>query len=220
MVALPSHGSLAGTAPHLTYSPVKDYHGGDSFTFRVSDGRLESAEATISIEVRSVNDAPRAALSLPAAGAQFVPPIGIDLEAMATDVDGTISLVEFFADGTRLGEASASPYRLSWEGAPVGHASLTAKATDDQGLISGSAAVEVDVLAALGSAEVLPDGSFQVTLVGEPSREYVIEVSDDLAAWTPLRTEPVSAEGVLRFRDQMDAASGQRFYRATLVLLP
>ncbi len=56
----PSHGSLDGTPPNLTYTPQANYHGGDSFTFRVSDGTNTSNLATVLITVASVNDPPQA----------------------------------------------------------------------------------------------------------------------------------------------------------------
>jgi hypothetical protein len=54
----PSHGSVTGVAPDVTYKPSADYNGPDSFNFSVSDGRGGSATATISITVNPVNDAP------------------------------------------------------------------------------------------------------------------------------------------------------------------
>lgn len=54
----PSHGSLSGTAPNLTYTPAANYNGPDSFTFTVNDGSGPSAPATVDITVNAVNDAP------------------------------------------------------------------------------------------------------------------------------------------------------------------
>lgn len=51
VVTTPSHGSLTGSAPDLTYSPTADYTGPDTFTFRVSDGELDSNIATVGITV-------------------------------------------------------------------------------------------------------------------------------------------------------------------------
>jgi regulation of enolase protein 1 (concanavalin A-like superfamily) len=57
----PSMGSLSGTAPELTYTPAADANGNDSFTFRASDGKLQTETVTVSITVRTMNDAPTAA---------------------------------------------------------------------------------------------------------------------------------------------------------------
>jgi hypothetical protein len=56
----PAHGTLSGTAPELTYTPDLDFNGDDLFTFKASDGANESNEATVSITVTPVNDAPTA----------------------------------------------------------------------------------------------------------------------------------------------------------------
>jgi hypothetical protein len=58
LVTTPTFGTLSGTAPDLTYKPVLNYNGDDSFTFSVSDGTSTSAPATVSITVTAVNDVP------------------------------------------------------------------------------------------------------------------------------------------------------------------
>lgn len=58
VVSTPTKGAITGTAPNLTYSPSADFNGSDGFTFRVNDGSLNSATATVSITVMPVNDAP------------------------------------------------------------------------------------------------------------------------------------------------------------------
>jgi VCBS repeat-containing protein len=58
----PGHGTLGRNANgSFTYTPVADYNGTDSFTYRASDGGLESSPATVTITVSAVNDAPTAA---------------------------------------------------------------------------------------------------------------------------------------------------------------
>jgi hypothetical protein len=57
-VGSPAHGTLTGTPPNLRYEPASDFAGFDSFTYKASDGRLESALLTVGITVRSVNDVP------------------------------------------------------------------------------------------------------------------------------------------------------------------
>ena len=51
VVSGPSHGSLSGTAPNLTYTPAAGYSGSDSFTFKANDGKVDSNTATVSITV-------------------------------------------------------------------------------------------------------------------------------------------------------------------------
>jgi hypothetical protein len=54
----PANGTFSSAAQNLTYTPKADFNGNDSITFRVSDGILNSADATVSIGVKPVNDAP------------------------------------------------------------------------------------------------------------------------------------------------------------------
>ncbi|MBF8305490.1 MAG: family of calcium-binding protein [Acidobacteria bacterium] len=58
IVEPPKNGSVNGAPPNLTYTPARDFHGEDRFTFKVSDGDLESAPAAVRVSVRPVNDAP------------------------------------------------------------------------------------------------------------------------------------------------------------------
>jgi endonuclease G len=60
IVTPPNHGVLSGSGPTFTYTPAQDFHGADSFTFRVNDGNHDSNTSTVSITVTAVNDAPTA----------------------------------------------------------------------------------------------------------------------------------------------------------------
>ena len=44
----------------FTYTPAANFNGPDSFTYRANDGALNSATATVTMTVTSVNDAPTA----------------------------------------------------------------------------------------------------------------------------------------------------------------
>jgi len=67
----PSDGSLGaigsvtcdGATPNnceadVTYTPDGDFNGADSFTFKVNDGTVDSAAATVDVTVNAVNDPP------------------------------------------------------------------------------------------------------------------------------------------------------------------
>ena len=59
VVTNPANGALSGTAPNLSYTPSAGFSGANTFTFHVNDGTLNSADATVTINV----SAPPAAAS-------------------------------------------------------------------------------------------------------------------------------------------------------------
>ncbi|MBW3664443.1 MAG: S8 family serine peptidase [Actinobacteria bacterium] len=99
IVTGPSDGSLSsitdatcssGTAPKtdsasVDYTPATDFAGSDSFTYRVTDGDGNSADATVAITVNGVNDAPVAVDD--SAGTATDTPVTIAVLANDTDVD-------------------------------------------------------------------------------------------------------------------------------------
>lgn len=100
LVGTPSHGSLSGTAPNLTYTPTADFNGSDSFTFSVIDKEGgESEPVTVGITIDAVNDAPLAeddAIEFDKNGQnRYV----LDVLANDSDIDGdTLSVVSGNAD--------------------------------------------------------------------------------------------------------------------------
>ena len=51
VISQPNNGTLSGTAPNLTYSPLANFNGNDSFTYKANDGEADSNTATVAIEV-------------------------------------------------------------------------------------------------------------------------------------------------------------------------
>ncbi|QDU18781.1 tandem-95 repeat protein [Urbifossiella limnaea] len=59
LVTGPAHGTLSlGADGGFTYTPAANYFGPDSFTYKASDGALDSNTTTVSLTVTPVNDAP------------------------------------------------------------------------------------------------------------------------------------------------------------------
>ncbi|HIO96172.1 MAG TPA: hypothetical protein EYG67_05055 [Campylobacterales bacterium] len=58
IVSKPNFGVLSGTAPILEYTPITDYYGEDSFSFKVSDEQNDSKVVSVDIIVMAVNDVP------------------------------------------------------------------------------------------------------------------------------------------------------------------
>ena len=92
IVDSPQNGHLNGVLPNLTYQPNSNYNGTDSFTFRVNDGELNSAVATVDLTIQAVNDAPEAV----ADGYQLIAMSTTEVTAVQgvltndTDVDGDV----------------------------------------------------------------------------------------------------------------------------------
>lgn len=127
----PSHGSLDGTAPNLTYTPSPGYSGSDSFTFLASDGAATS-EATIGITVVPVNTAPVLA-AIPDQVADHGAPVVIALEAS----DGESAVQDLLFSAEASDASLLPPANLSFSGS-------TLTLTPASGL-SGTAQVTVAV---------------------------------------------------------------------------
>ncbi|MBK7319521.1 LamG-like jellyroll fold domain-containing protein [Candidatus Villigracilis affinis] len=80
------HGTAFVNGGLLNYSPAANYSGNDSFTYRASDGVLNSADVLVSVTITSVNDAPLAANDV-AVTDQDVPVI-INVLDNDEDIDG------------------------------------------------------------------------------------------------------------------------------------
>ncbi|MFC5697361.1 retention module-containing protein, partial [Pseudomonas sp. GCM10022186] len=95
----PRNGSLLiDPDGSYTYTPNKDFNGGDSFTAIVDDGKGGTATITITIGVNPVNDAPAAADDGPAAVTEDASTTG-NVLANDSDVDGDSLTVTQFSIG-------------------------------------------------------------------------------------------------------------------------
>src|SRR5215472_5715741 len=103
------------------------------------------------VEAWTPSQPPSVSITSPSNGANFSAPANITITASASDSDGTISKVEFFQGGTKLGESTASPYSYQWSGVGPGNYSLTARATDNSGAATTSSAVNISVTATLAT---------------------------------------------------------------------
>ena len=115
---------------------------------------------------------PSVSITNPAGGTTLFGPTNVLIEASASDVDGTVTNVAFFAGTNNLGGVTNAPFSLTWSNVPVGCYTLTALATDNAGLNSTSAPVSITVQDASvrfvsptnGTRVVIPD---MLTLTAE-----------------------------------------------------
>ncbi|MDB6027165.1 MAG: hypothetical protein JWM68_3388 [Verrucomicrobiales bacterium] len=134
------------------------------------------------------NAFPTVTLSSPTNGATFFPGTNLSLFALASDVDGSVSKVEFFRGTNKLGTVTNSPYSSLWSNLPAGNFSLTAIATDNLGANSTSAPVNISVPMLLTSPQRLTNGQFKMLFYGTSGNTYVIDGSTNLISWQALYT--------------------------------
>jgi len=91
------------------------------------------------------NDPPTVSITSPADGATFAANADITITADASDSDGSVTKVEFFEGANKLGEDSSAPYQYTWYSVPEAYYTLTARATDNGGATTTSAAVNITV---------------------------------------------------------------------------
>jgi hypothetical protein len=88
---------------------------------------------------------PTVSLTAPAANSEVAPNTAVTVTADATDSDGTISKVEFFAGTNKIGEDTSTPFAIQFTPAEAGTLTLTARATDSSNLQVTSGGVTIFV---------------------------------------------------------------------------
>lgn len=130
----------------LSWAPATA--GSRSFTARATDNTgavTTSAVVTVNVAAPGGNVPPSVTMVAPAAGS-----VGVagTLQAAASDSDGTVVRVEFFDGSALLAMDTVAPYSVAWTPLSAGAHSITARATDNAGATTTSAAVVVNVQAA------------------------------------------------------------------------
>src|SRR5204863_8336866 len=111
---------------------------------------FDSARAGQTWNYLLVDPVPTVSLTSPTNGAYILAPATIPLRASAGDNDGTITIVEFYESGNKVGEASSGPpYSFTWPNVLAATYTLRAVATDNSGLRSTSAPVVINVVTSL-----------------------------------------------------------------------
>ncbi len=102
----------------------------------------------------------RVFLSTPREGGMYDGASIVNFEAIAKGGgSATVTKIEFFANGLKLGEWTSAPWRLAWSNAPVGFYSLTARSTDSDGAIADSLPVHISVGHDLVTTTLIPVSS-------------------------------------------------------------
>jgi VCBS repeat-containing protein len=142
----PAHGTLSlNSTGAFTYTPVANYFGTDSFSFKVNDGNLDSASAAVSLTISNVNDPPTGKVTITPAA----PEVGGYATASnnLADIDGLgVIKYQWRIDGKNLPGVTAEQIVVNY--APNSQLSVVASYTDSGGTIE-SVESQVVIIASL-----------------------------------------------------------------------
>ncbi len=169
VVTSPAHGTLTGTAPNVTYTPISGYSGADSFTFKANNG-TDSNAATVNITVLPA--APLAAGQSITVAFNTATPVTLSATGSGTLV---YTVVTSPAHGTLTGTAPNLTYTPT--SGYSGTDSFTFKANN--GIDSNVATVSITVSAGF-TWSAATGGSLSATVTAGQTATYNLQV----AGWT------------------------------------
>ncbi len=163
-VSITVNGSGSSCAAPV-YVPGQVYTGGDVVSYQGNEYKAkwwtQNNDPVTNREgvwelIRPCNDggngAPQVTVTSPTNGQSFVQGNVVTITADASDTNGTISNVEFYVDGSMIGQDSSAPYTANWT-ATLGSHNITAKATDNASQSTTSSAVSINVTSDTGGCD-------------------------------------------------------------------
>jgi len=142
----------AGAAStNLTVTPINDSlaEAPETVIVTLSSGTNYALGSPSSATVTIADDdnlPPSVTITNPVAGASFTGPLDLALGVAASDSDGSVVKVEYYADVTnKIGTATSAPFSLVWTNAPAGNHTLIAIATDNLGATGASPPVGISI---------------------------------------------------------------------------
>lgn len=193
-------GVVFSAATSAATTATFDAAGTHTLRFSASDSVLTSSDDVIVTVGTPASQPPAIAVVQPRHNAGLPAEVPVSLIASATDTDGTVVQVEFLRDGVSLGLAGPLEGRPGWYSLTTAFAAtpspitLAARATDNTGVVTTSAAVTVRILPDSGPpfAEITtPDEDARITA---PTAIRGVAASPLLAGWT-LERRLKAAEG-------------------------
>jgi len=163
--------------------------------------------ATVTVTTVAANRPPSVTMTAPVSGSSYQSPATLTLTANATDTDGSVTRVDFYAGATNIGSDTASPFSITWTVSTAGSYSFSATAVDNAGASTASGAVSVTV-----TNPILPRPT---TAIFEPSPDnsnvirYQFDVFPDgsnPASSTPTATQDLGKPSIVNGEMTVDIA--------------
>ena len=203
-------GTLASLPPvasldlYYTTSSTNLYH---AATTPVIEGAFSVTVPADSIFTLTGFDPAKLVLSVsltsPTNGARYIAPAAISIRADASTTTGSMRVVEFFNGATKLGQATAPPYSMTWSNVAPGIYSLSARASNSVGNVLSSDAALVTVVGPFAQvsvvptiAEVSPGGTQQFTATALDALGSVLNIQPAFS-WSVNGGGTITSNGVL-----------------------
>ncbi len=159
-VSITVNGDGTGSCTAPAYVPGQVYTGGDTVSYQGNEYKAkwwtqnndpvtnrENVWQLVGPCEGSGNPtggSPQVSVSSPTSGQSIIAGNIIAINATASDTDGTISKVEFYVDGTSIGQDTSAPYTINWT-STLGNHTITAIATDNSNKSTTSAEININV---------------------------------------------------------------------------
>ena len=111
----------------------------------VSDGSYNAFDDVLVIVSETGNSAPSISITSPNEGTSFEEGTDINITTTVSDLDGTVTLVEFYDGTEKIGEDTSDPFTLLWSNVAIGDHQISAVATDDVSDQGSSQVINISV---------------------------------------------------------------------------
>jgi Bacterial Ig domain len=138
--------SIIGTVTSPPYN--FSWNGLGAGTYSISARATDNSGNTANSASASVvvNSAPTVFITQPTSGASLTSPASVVLTANASDADGSVASVTYYANGTQIGGGAGTNWGFSWSNIAAASYNITAVAVDNRGVATTSAPVSLSAV--------------------------------------------------------------------------
>jgi len=171
---------------------------------------------TGAVIVAAANLPPTVSITNPASGTVFAAPANVNIQASASDSDGTVTNVQFRVGANVVTNKATAPFFGVTNNLAVGSYTLFAIASDNNGATAtNQVAINVvtPVSVQLSAPQPVPPGEFRFSYTANAGLSYIVQRSTNLLSpnWATLVTN-MAGSGSINFTD-LNATFNPGFYR-------
>jgi plastocyanin len=204
------------------FSAVTNNLAAGNYTLSAIASDNNGATATNSVNI-VVDAPPIVTITNPVSGTVFAAPANVTIRASASDSDGTVTNVQFLIGSTVLTNEAAAPFSAVTNNLASGSYTLSAVASDNNGIKATNTAtisVVTPVPVSISSPLRPSPTNFQFSYAANAGLRYVVQRSTNLLStnWFTLATNTAAGNPV-NFADT-NATANPGFYRVGRLLNP